>query len=88
VRTNIDIDEELLREAMAAMGTATKRATIDEALRRLIALKAHERVVAEAFRLQEIERQTAEREGQLGKWHANLVTKGNWPRYPDDADQR
>jgi Arc/MetJ family transcription regulator len=33
MRTNIDIDDELLAEAMAATGQSTKRATVEEALR-------------------------------------------------------
>jgi Arc/MetJ family transcription regulator len=36
MRTNIDIDDDLLAEAMAAAGLATKKATVDEALRRLV----------------------------------------------------
>ena len=36
MRTNIDIDDELLTEAMAASGLATKKATVEEALRRLV----------------------------------------------------
>jgi Arc/MetJ family transcription regulator len=36
MRTNIEIDDELLAEAMAALGLATKKATVDEALRRLV----------------------------------------------------
>jgi Arc/MetJ family transcription regulator len=36
MRTNIDIDDELLAEAMAAAGLTTKKATVDEALRRLV----------------------------------------------------
>ena len=36
MRTNIDIDDELLAEAMAAAGLATKKATVEEALRRLV----------------------------------------------------
>lgn len=37
MRTNIDIDDELLSEAMRTTGLSTKRATVDEALRRLVA---------------------------------------------------
>lgn len=44
MRTNIDIDDELLEEAMAATGLATKRATVEEALRQLVA--AHHRRAA------------------------------------------
>lgn len=36
MRTNIEIDDKLLAEAMAASGLATKKATVEEALRRLV----------------------------------------------------
>ena len=36
MRTNIDIDDDLLTEAMAAAGLTTKKATVEEALRRLV----------------------------------------------------
>ena len=36
MRTNIEIDDDLLTEAMAATGLATKKATVEEALRRLV----------------------------------------------------
>ena len=36
MRTNIDLDDDLMAEAMAATGLATKKATVEEALRRLI----------------------------------------------------
>ena len=36
MRTSIDIDQVLLAEAMAAAGTTTKKATVEEALRRLV----------------------------------------------------
>lgn len=36
MRTNIEIDDDLLDEAMAATGLATKRATVEEALRQLV----------------------------------------------------
>jgi Arc/MetJ family transcription regulator len=36
MRTNIDIDDDLLNEAMAATGLDTKKATVEEALRRLV----------------------------------------------------
>jgi Arc/MetJ family transcription regulator len=40
MRTNIDIDDELLTKAMKATGAATKKATVEEALRRVV--KNHE----------------------------------------------
>jgi Arc/MetJ family transcription regulator len=36
MRTNIDIDDDLIAEAMAATGLSTKKATVEEALRRLV----------------------------------------------------
>lgn len=38
MRTNIDIDEQLLAEAMAITGKPTKRATVEEALQLLVRL--------------------------------------------------
>lgn len=36
MRTSIDIDNALLAEAMNALGLSTKKATVEEALRRLV----------------------------------------------------
>jgi Arc/MetJ family transcription regulator len=36
MRTNIDIDDALMERAMAATGLSTKKATVEEALRRLV----------------------------------------------------
>ncbi len=75
-----------MRQAMKATGARTRRAAIDASLRKLVALDAHQKAVDEVFRLQEIARQAAIREGCLDEWHAELVKKGNWPEYPSDAD--
>jgi Arc/MetJ family transcription regulator len=37
MRTNIDIDDEIMREAQQLAGTVTKRETVDLALRELVA---------------------------------------------------
>ncbi len=42
MRTNIEIDEKLIKEAMKATGTSTKRAAVDAALRQAIQLKKQE----------------------------------------------
>lgn len=44
MRTNIDINDDLIAEAMAATGLATKKATVEEALRRLV--RRHQRLDA------------------------------------------
>jgi Arc/MetJ family transcription regulator len=85
MRTNIDIDDELMREAMRATGTTTKKAAVEAGLRKLIALKLHEKDVAEYFRLQQIARQEAEREGRLDEWLADLKKKGNYPEFPAET---
>lgn len=39
MRTNIDIDDELIAEAMRHLGVNTKRAAVEEALRRVVQLE-------------------------------------------------
>jgi Arc/MetJ family transcription regulator len=39
MRTNIEINDELLSEAMAAAGLPTKRATVEEGLRLLVRVR-------------------------------------------------
>ena len=44
MRTNIDIDEQLLADAQAVAGTATKKATVEHALRELVRRKDRQRI--------------------------------------------
>lgn len=46
MRTNIDIDDELLAQAMRASGCKTKRATVEEGLRLLARKKAYAGILA------------------------------------------
>lgn len=39
MRTNIDIDDQLMRTAMRASGAATKRAAVEQGLKLLIAVR-------------------------------------------------
>jgi len=80
MRTNIDIDDELMREAMEATGAATKKAAVETSLRKLVALKLHEKDVAEHFRLQQIE-------GWLEKWSADLKKNGNYPEFRTEIEE-
>lgn len=45
MRTNIDIDDELLEEARAVAGTTTKKATVEHALRELVRRRERQRVL-------------------------------------------
>ena len=47
MRTNIDIDDELLSRAMAATGLSTKRATVEEGLRLLVRVREQAKALAE-----------------------------------------
>jgi Arc/MetJ family transcription regulator len=58
MRTNIDIDDTLMAEAQRASGFATKKQTVEEALRLMIRLRRQKDVVA-AF-------------GKY-RWHGNLA---------------
>lgn len=42
MRTNIEIDETLIKEAMKASGLTTKKAAVEEGLRLIISLKKQE----------------------------------------------
>ena len=47
MRTNIELDDALIAEAMKATGLPTKRATVDEALRRLVTQHRQRKALAE-----------------------------------------
>ena len=50
MRTNIDIDDDLMREAMRASGARTKRAVVERGLRLLVEIEARAPFVASAAR--------------------------------------
>lgn len=45
VRTNIVIDEDLMREAMEATGSRTKRETVDRALQEVVSRNRRKRIL-------------------------------------------
>jgi Arc/MetJ family transcription regulator len=47
MRTNIEIDDELLSQAMTAAGLPTKRATVEEGLRLLVRLRKQSKALAD-----------------------------------------
>lgn len=44
MRTNIDIDENLIKEAMKLTGITTKKAAVEEALKQMVSLKKQSRL--------------------------------------------
>jgi Arc/MetJ family transcription regulator len=88
MRTNIDIDDELMKQAMEATGARTKRATIEAALRKLVEVRAAESISQDAFRRQEESRQIAIRQGRLHEWYAELTGKRDAQKELTHADQR
>lgn len=58
MRTTIELDENLMEEAMKASGSSTKKATVEEGLRLIVRLKKQERI--------------KEYKGKL-KWEGNLA---------------
>jgi Arc/MetJ family transcription regulator len=47
MRTNIEIDDDLLSDAMTATGLSTKRATVEEGLRLLVRMRKQVETLAE-----------------------------------------
>ena len=47
MRTNIEIDDELLSQAMLAAGQSTKRATVEEGLRLLLQVRKQAEALAD-----------------------------------------
>jgi len=45
MRTNVEIDDELMRKAIAASGKSTKKAAVEEALRLVVQLKKQEGIL-------------------------------------------
>ena len=45
MRTNIEIDDKLMQQAMKATGATTKRAAVEAALRKAVQLKAQEGIL-------------------------------------------
>lgn len=65
MRTNIDIDDKLLSQAMAATGLSTKRATVEEGLRLLVRVRKQAKALAELKGLGWVGDLDAMRQGRL-----------------------
>jgi len=72
MRTNIDIDDELMEKALKAGGAKTKKAVVDEALRLFVRIKA-QGGIRELFG-------TVEWEGDLERSRLNRLPDDAWTR--------
>jgi len=87
MRTNIDIDDELMEQAIAATGATTKKAAVEASLRKLIDVKAHEEALNAAMKRQEESRLAAIREGRIEEWYEELKRTGTEIEEAFHADQ-
>lgn len=65
MRTNIEIDDGLMAEAMKGSGLKTKKAVVEEALRLLIQIEGQRRILQHAGKVRfwpEVERESLARE--------------------------
>ena len=69
MRTNIDIDDELMRQAMAATGTTTKKAAVEAALQQGVQLK-RQASIRKIYGIGWEGDLTAMRQGRLPEWDA------------------
>jgi len=68
MRTNIDIDDELMAKAMAASEATTKKAVVEQGLQLLVRLKAQEGILKWFGKVQWEGDLAASREGRFLDW--------------------
>ncbi|UWZ83882.1 type II toxin-antitoxin system VapB family antitoxin [Occallatibacter riparius] len=69
MRTNIDIDDKLMKAAMKATGATTKKAAVEAALRKVVQLKKQERILRLFGKVQWEGDLDAMRESRFPEWH-------------------
>jgi Arc/MetJ family transcription regulator len=74
MRTNIDIDDELMEKTMAATNTTTKKAAVEASMRLAVRLKAQEGIRALRGKV---------------KWEGNLdkMRQGRFLNWQEDAEK-
>ncbi len=68
MRTNIDIDDELMKKTMAATNTTTKKAAVEASMRLAVRLKAQEGIKKWFGKIQWEGDLAASREGRFLNW--------------------
>jgi len=71
MRTNIEIDDDLMRAAMQATGVTTKKGAVEAALRRLVEIRADEAARKEAVRRGRSKNGQSTDEDWLDRWLAS-----------------
>ena len=87
MRTNIDLDDALMEQAMRATGMRTKKAAVEASLRKLVSLKTQEKKMERAFFIQERTRKAALRKGRSHEWQEESAGKGNAPEGQANANK-
>jgi Arc/MetJ family transcription regulator len=75
MRTNIEIDDELMRQAMAASEETTKKAVVEKGLRLIISLKAQEGIKRLRGKVKWEGDLDAMREGRSLDWEPDILQK-------------
>jgi Arc/MetJ family transcription regulator len=69
MRTNIDIDDKLIKAAMKATGASTKKAAVEAALLKVVQLKKQERILQLFGKVQWEGDLNSMRESRFPEWH-------------------
>ncbi len=75
MRTNIDIDDKLMKQAMKATGASTKKAAVEAALRKVVQLKRQEGIKKFRGKVQWAGDLDAMREGRFINWEEEFKKK-------------
>ena len=75
MRTNIDIDDNLMRQAMVASAETTKKGAVEKALRLMISLKAQEGIKKLRGKVKWEGDLDTMREGRLLDWEGDVPQK-------------
>lgn len=76
MRTNIDIDDKLLKQAMKATGTSTKKAAVEASLQRVVELSERQSILRWFGKIDWDGDLNAMREGRLPEWETAQRQKG------------
>jgi Arc/MetJ family transcription regulator len=68
MRTNVEIDDQLMQQAMGASGGSTKKAVVEEALRLVVQLKRQESIRELFGKVEWVGDLDAMREGRFVNW--------------------